>query len=138
MGIHIIIVLNVVFVIGGRHKDGIQIEHIHAQLFQVIQFAHDARQITAVKGAHVHGLRPCIPVLHLFGVASDVGVLPIQHVVGRVAVAETIHENLIHDCALGPGRGDKARQNDKAAAHLIRRKQCLLRRTAGHNTFHVA
>ena len=43
-----------------------------------------------------------VPVLDLQDLAAVIGVLAGQHVVVRVAVAETVREDLVHHCAVGP------------------------------------
>ena len=62
--VNIVIVLNIIFVIGGRDKKRIEINHLHPQILQIIHFIQDTLQIPSVKVPYIHLGRITIPVLH--------------------------------------------------------------------------
>lgn len=49
VGINVVIILAVILMIGGRHEDGVQIQNLHAQILQIVQFVPDSLDISAVK-----------------------------------------------------------------------------------------
>ena len=105
--IDIIIVLNVIFVIGRRNKEGIEVDHLDAKVLQIIHLVDHALQVTAVELTHVHGGRILIPILDLVHRLVNIRIFIRQHVIGRIAVVKAVHEDLIHDGALGPVRRAK-------------------------------
>ena len=111
MRIHVIVILAVVFMIGGRHKNRIHIDHLNSQILQIIQFVNNPLQVSAVKIPHVHILGRPVPVFHLRHMLADIAVLPCLHVIGGVSVAETVHVNLIHDRPFCPVRGMESGDN---------------------------
>ena len=111
MGIDIVVVLNVIFVVGGRDKQGIEVNDLHSQILEIVQLLHDALQVTSVEAPHVHGRRVFIPVLHMFHRFSDIDVLSVFHIVGWISIAETVHKDLVHDRALGPVGSTKSRSD---------------------------
>ncbi len=64
MRVNIVIILNVIFVIGGRNKKRVKINHIHAKFFQIIHLFQNSLQIASVEFPHSHSRRIFIPVLH--------------------------------------------------------------------------
>ena len=109
VGIDVIIILNIIFMIRGRHKQRIKIDHVHAQILQIVHLVEHTLQIPAVKLPHAHGCRIFVPVFHLHGLITDVLVFIGQHVIGRVAVIETVHIDLIENRTLRPVRRLKSR-----------------------------
>ena len=55
MRINVVIILNIIFVIGRRNKQGIKINNINAQILQIIHLVKNTLQITAVKFTDPHG-----------------------------------------------------------------------------------
>ena len=107
MRIDMVIILGVVFVIGGRHEQRVEIDRLYPQILQVVQLLPHALQVAAVEIAHVHALRPLIPVFDLPDMLPDIGILIIKHIVGRIAVKKPVRIDLVHDGALRPGgRGE--------------------------------
>ena len=104
MGIDMAVILGIVFVAGGRNENGIEVEHLHPQLLQIIQFVHHALQIAAVKHPIVPDLGQLMPAGGVAHVIPGVKILPAAHVGAGIAVAEPIRENLILHRALGPFR----------------------------------
>ena len=109
MRVDIVIILNIIFMIRGRHKQRIKIDHVHAQILQIVHLVEHTLQIAAVKLPHAHGCRIFVPVFHLHGLIPDVLVFIGQHVIGRVAVIETVHIDLIENRTLRPVRRLKSR-----------------------------
>ena len=118
MGIHIVIILNIIFVVGGRDKDRIQIENLHAQILQIIQLIHHPLEIAAVKTPHVHGIRKLLPVFHPDALIPDVKIFSGQHIVASIPIAEAVHINLVDHRPSGPGRRMEARHNAKGIIFL--------------------
>ena len=108
MGINVVIVLNIVFMIGGGYEQGVKIDHIHSQLFQVVQLPAHPFQISAVKLPDAHGGGPFSPVCHPPGALFDINVLIVQHIVGFISVEEAVRIDLIHHRPLGPVRRGKS------------------------------
>ena len=110
--------------VGRRHKQRIEIDHIHAQFLQIIHLIKNALQIAAVKFAHAHSCGIFIPVLHSDRLIPDILVLVRQHVIGGITVVETIHIDLIKHRSLRPIRRFKARNHMKIIVLV-----CILRNT---------
>ena len=62
--IDIIVILGVILMIGGGHKDGIQIQYFYAQVLEIIQFVPHALQVTTVKTMNIHALRHAVPIFY--------------------------------------------------------------------------
>ena len=85
--VHIIIIHDAVFVVGGGGVNGRKIQAVNAQVAQVIQMLRYARQVAA----QIHsGGWPCIPR------RVDVGLF--THAVGKA-----LGKNLVHDGRIRPG-----------------------------------
>ena len=84
-----IVVAGVVAVVGGGEENGVEVEGVHAELEEIIEFLDDAAQVAAHK--IVEG-RFCSPFCDVGGVIS------------RVAVGETVGENLVENRVLYPVR----------------------------------
>ena len=119
VGIHMVVILNIVLVIGGGNKNRVKIQNFHAQVFQIVHLIQDALQIPAVKIPYVHGRGILIPVLYAAALGPDILILVGQHVVGRIPVIEAVHINLVHDRALCPVRRIESRYDHKIVV-LIR------------------
>ena len=104
MGIHIVIILAVIFMIAGRNENRIQIKDFHAQILEIIQFIHNTLKVSAVKLPDAHDRRVFGPVLHTFCLSVNIEIFPGLHIIGRISVSETIHKDLVHHRALGPFR----------------------------------
>ena len=61
----------------------------------------------------IPGGRSLIPVSDLCTRLSDINVLTVFHIIGRITIAEAIYKNLIHDCTLCPLRRRKSRYDSK-------------------------
>ena len=119
MRIYIIVVLAVVFMVGRRYKDRIQIENFHAQILQVIKLIPDSLEITAIEAPYIHRFRQSFPVLHLMNRLIQIYIFPILYVIGQITVAETIGIDLVHDCTLRPFRRGKSR-NQLEGIHILK------------------
>ena len=113
MRVDMVIVLGVVFVIGRRDKEGIEINGLDTQVPQIIQLVHDPLQVTAVELPDVIGGRQLVPVLNTDHVAAAVVIFIRQDIIRPVSVAETVHEDLIHDAAGRPQGNLQARDDLK-------------------------
>ena len=107
MGINIIVILYIVFMVGGRYKQGIKINNINPQILQIIHLIQNTLQIPSVKIPYIHLCRICVPVLYLPGFIPDIMILSCEDIIGRIPVAKAIHINLVHYRALCPGRCGK-------------------------------
>ena len=116
MRIDVIIILYVVLMVGWRDKQGVEIDHIHTQILQIIQFFRNALKISAVKLPDPHGGRPLVPVGHPDRPFPDIAVLVVEHIIVRVSVAEAVDHDLIHHCAFCPVRGMESRAYGKGMA----------------------
>ena len=104
MRVNVAVILRVIFVVGWRYEDGIEVDPVNAELLQVIQLVHDALQVAAVVLAGVVGRGRTVPVLDLLHAAAVVVVLAGHDVVVGVAVAEAVREDLIEHGSFGPVR----------------------------------
>ena len=107
--IHIIIILNIIFVIGWWNKNRIQIQNFDSQILQIIQLIHNPLQITAIKMTDIHVVRISPPVLFLLRMQLHIAVLMIQYIIGWISIAETVCKNLIKNRPLCPVRRLKIR-----------------------------
>ncbi len=107
VGIHLEVVLGVVLVVARRIEDGVEIERRYPEGLQVVQLGIDARQIAAIEFA---GAMPLFVTTDRLAprLADDrlaaVLVLVMLDAEGRVAVAETVGEDLVEHLILHPGR----------------------------------
>ena len=81
-----------------------QVKTIKRTPRQIIQLVHDPLQVTAVELPDVIGGRQLVPVLNTDHVAAAVVIFIRQDIIRPVSVAETVHEDLIHDAAGRPQR----------------------------------
>ena len=102
MGIHILIILNIVLVITWRNKNRVQINNIHSQILQIIQFIHNSLQVTAIKLPHPHYCRNFSPVSYPGSHIANIKIFTILHIIRRIPIAEAIHKNLVHNSTLRP------------------------------------
>ena len=100
--VNVFIILAVIFVAGGRDEDRIQIQHLYAEVLQVVQFVDNSLDIPAVKIADIRVRRRRVPVVLMLGVADDIVVFVVHHVVRRIPVAEPIRKDLVLHGALRP------------------------------------
>ena len=102
-GVHLLVVARVVLVVGLRLKDGVQVQHRHAQFPQVGQLLDHAEQVAAeevvlqIRAVGLIAVRigQFIPVL----VRGQPGLL-VQQL--PAAVAEAVHKDLIHHAVVHP------------------------------------
>ena len=113
MRVYIIIILNIVFVVGRRDKQRIEVQDFHAQILQVIQLIDHSLQIPAIELPHPHLIRIFIPVCYLPAVISYIKILPGLYIIGLVAIIEPVCKNLIHYRPFCPIRRRKSWYNDK-------------------------
>ena len=111
MRINVVVVLDIVFMIGRGDKDRVEVDHFHAQLLQIIQLLLDAFEVASPEIPDIHVFGHTVPVADLAGMPVQVSVLIRQHVIGAVAVAETVRIDLIHHGAPRPFRRPEAREN---------------------------
>ena len=57
-----VVILGIIFMIGGRHKERIEIKNLYPQMFQVIQLLPNPFQIAAIKTMYIKGLYRGIPI----------------------------------------------------------------------------
>ena len=124
VGIDGIIIRCVILVVGGRDKQRVKVDNLNTQTLEIIQFLPDSLQIPSIKLGHIKICRILIPVFHPACHGLNIAVFPIFHVVRAVAIAEPVHQNLVHDRSLCPvGRG-------KSRYH---KKRILLTHLGGHS-----
>ena len=116
MRINIVIVLNIIFMIGGGYKQRIEIDHIHSQLLKIVQLLADSFQVTAIKLPDIYGSRTLSPFSHSAGALSDIDILIAQHIISGIPVIKTVRKNLIHHRTLCPVRCGKARLDTEGVA----------------------
>ncbi len=104
MGVNVIVVLNIVLMIGRGNKQRIKINNLNTQILQIVHLVHNTLQVAAVKISDVHCRRITVPVVHMLHFLIDVLVLVVLDIIGGVAVAETVHINLVHYRTLRPLR----------------------------------
>ena len=111
MRVDMFIILGIVFVAGRRQKDRVQVDPFDTEVLQVIQLIDHTLQVSAVK-LHVStgGWRP-VPVADLPDGFPQIGILPVQYIVGGIPVAEAVDKDLIQHCALRPVRRVKSRDD---------------------------
>ena len=110
-----LIILAVIFMVGGRHKNRAQIQDLHFKTLEIVQFIQDPLKIPAVEPVHIQNRQPFLPVFHLADRKPDINILIGDDIIGRIAVAEPVHKDLIHHRALRPFRHMKPRRDLKHA-----------------------
>ena len=105
MRVNIIIILNIIFMVGRRNKQGIKIDNLHAQLLQIVHLIQYSLQVTAIKIPDIHPGRIPVPVLYLLDRLADIAVFRGLYIIGSIAVTESVHINLVHHGTLCPFRG---------------------------------
>ena len=101
--VHVVVVLGVVFMGGGRYENGVEINCLHPQALQVIQLFQHALQVAAIEHAVIADLRQLVPVFRVADIAAGIIVLVVAHIVEGIAVAEAVGENLVLQRPLRPG-----------------------------------
>ena len=89
-GIHAVVIVGVIAVVGGGGEDGVEVEGIDAQRFQVVEVLLDPEQIPPLEAAH---RRWCVPRLEIIG---------LRHPFTK---SEAIRKDLIEDGVFNPIRG---------------------------------
>ena len=100
MRINVVIILNIIFVIGRRNKQGIKINNINAKILQIIHLIKYTLQITSIK------------------FVPDILIFICQDIIRRIAIIEAIHVDLVHYRSLSPFRRLKARNNPEKERFL--------------------
>ena len=118
MRINVVIILNIIFVIGRRNKQGIKINNINAKILQIIHLIKYTLQITSVKFTDPHAGRMLVPVLYADGFVPDILIFICQDIIRRIAIIEAIHVDLVHYRSLSPFRRLKARNNPEKERFL--------------------
>ena len=104
-GIDLHVIARIVFVVGGRTEDGVQVQNRHAQAFDIGKLFLNAAQIAAeevVGGALLCvqfqvEIRPVVPVFVVIGPGGEVGGVFFAN------AAETVHHDLHHRGFAHPG-----------------------------------
>ena len=120
MRIDVVVILNVVLVARRRDKNRVQVQNFNTKLAQIVEFLDHARKVSAVKFLHILALRRTVPVRHALGITVDIVIFAGLHIVGRIAVAEAVDENLVHDRALRPVRRVESRRNPETHRLAVR------------------
>ena len=108
MGIDMFVVLTVVFMAGGRDENRVQVQYPDAQVLEIIQFIDNSLDVSAVEAAEIGIRGDSIPFRCVFGMADGVIIFIIHHIIGRIAIAEAIHEDLVLHGTFCPVRHMKA------------------------------
>lgn len=105
MGINLVVIRGVVLVNGWCREDRVQVEGCHPQGLQVVEFAGDCIQITAIEGGAsrlfflwlipVAAAHPALSCLVL--------ILPVLNQIGAGSRCEAVREDLIEDLIGNPG-----------------------------------
>ena len=130
MGVDMVVVLGVVLMAGGGNEEGVEIDGLHPQALEVVQLLADARQVAAVEAVEIAVAGQLVPGGGYAGRGATVAVLAGNDIVGGVAVAEAVGENLVLDGALGPA-GHVVAGQDAEGAVRVRESQGLHRLGAG-------
>ena len=104
MRIYVVIILDIILVIGRGDKQRIKVDDFHAKFFEIIHLFEYTREISAVELIHAEVFRAFFPGLHFFARHTDIKILIVHHVIGRIRIVEAIDEDLIHDRAFCPVR----------------------------------
>ena len=113
MGINIIIVLNIVFMVGRGYEQRVKIDHLNPQLLQVVHLVQYALQVSSVELTDIHLCRIPSPVLYTVHRLPDIAVFIGQHIIGGIAIAETIGIDLVHYRTFCPVGSMEAGNDDK-------------------------
>ena len=116
--VDMVVILSIVFMVGGRNEQRIEINSLYAQILQIVEFFSDPLQIAAVETADVEFVGIFIPLGYALRVPARVVIFVVLHVVRGVAVAETVGENLIENGALSPVGNLEARHERKVVFGL--------------------
>ena len=100
--VYIVVVLSVVFVIGRRYKERVEVDALYAERGEVRNFLFDALQIAAVKVADVEAVRNFVPVVYRPDVTARIVIFIVGNVVAGIAVSEPVGKNLVEHPALSP------------------------------------
>ena len=130
MGVDMVVVLGVVLMAGGGDEEGVEIDGLHPQALEIVQLLADARQVAAVEAVEIAVAGQLVPGGGNAGRGATVAVLAGNDIVGGVAVAEAVGENLVLDGALGPA-GHVVAGQDAEGAVRVREGQGLHRLGAG-------
>ena len=103
VGINMGVILAVIFMAGRGDKNRVQVQNLDTQVLQVIEFIDDSLEVAAVEAAEIRIGRQSIPIRHMLGMADGIVILVVHNIIGRIAVEETVRENLILYGTLGPG-----------------------------------
>ena len=133
------IVARVVFMVGSRGKDRVEVDHAHAHILQIGQLLADALKVAAEEVvreviAVVRYVQPrhLVPVFMALDLFIHV-ILGVHQRVRALAMEETVHHDLIHHAVVHPFRRlirrvvhgdleiDRAAHTPLAAAGIIRR-----------------
>ena len=112
--IDMVIILCVIFVIGGRYEKRVKVQNLNAKVTKIVQLLPNSFQVSTVKTMHIKRLYFGIPVLHCTDRPSQIDIFPILNIVLSIRIVEAIHKNLIHNRSLYPGRNKKIRKNGKS------------------------
>jgi len=116
--IDVVIILAVILVVGWGNKQRIEVDDLHPQILQVIQLVPHALQVTAVETAYIHRRRVSAPVRNPVYRTPNVDILTLCHIIALVSIAEAVHKDLVHDCALRPLRRMESRGDAECVAAL--------------------
>ena len=119
VGVDVVVILRVVFMIGGRHEQRVEIYALHAERREIIELALHALKIAAEKAAHVQICGEVVPVALALYVSAGVVVFVVGDVVGKIAVAESVDKYLIEHPALCPVGHVEAGNEGKVVLLLI-------------------
>ena len=106
--INMFVVLAVIFMVGRGYKYWIQVDNLYSKALNIVQLVPHTLKITAVKAAYIHSRRISAPVIDLIHWSSNINILTGLYIISGIAIAEAVHKNLVHHCALCPIRGMKA------------------------------
>ena len=102
MRVDMVVVLCVVFMVGGRNEQRVEINCLDAQILQVVELCLNALQIAAVEAADVELVGQFIPFHNPLGVSARVIIFVVLYVIRGVAVAEAVGEYLVKYRTLRP------------------------------------
>ncbi len=129
------VIAGIVTMIGGGEENRVEVNGRHTQTLQVIQLVHQALQVTAVEvlgispaaggGSRTRIAHGSIPIRTHGAVHCPAGLVVEEcsrrRVIGSVAVAETVREDLVYDRILDPVRRLVSRIIDRQLVGIIRR-----------------
>ncbi len=109
MRIDVVVVLRIVLVVRRRHKKRVEVDDADAEALDIVELRAHAGEVTAVKPVYVECLDRGVPVLNTTRCSAEVDVFVVDDVIRRVAIAEAIDEDLVHDGTLRPVRDMESR-----------------------------